>query len=141
AVNKIDLVGYDESTFALIAKEFTAHASALGYAEQSVRTIPVSALVGDNVVEKSENTPWYDGPTLLDYLETVPVQPDPHDVPFRMPVQYVIRPRNAEYPDYRGYAGQVAAGTVTEGDEVVVLPGGLRTTVTSIDTMDGRLAE
>jgi sulfate adenylyltransferase subunit 1 len=140
AVNKIDLVDYDESTFALIAKEFVAHASALGYGENDILAIPVSALVGDNVVEHSARTPWYTGPTLLGHLETVPVEPDPHDAPLRFPVQYVIRPRTAEYPDYRGYAGQIAAGTVSVGDEVVVLPGGQRSTVSRIDTMDGALA-
>jgi sulfate adenylyltransferase subunit 1 len=141
AVNKIDLVDYDEETFRVIAKEFAAHAVSLGYAEGSVLTIPVSALVGDNVVDRSANTPWYNGPTLLDHLETVPAAPDPHDVPFRFPVQYVIRPRTPEYPDYRGYAGQVAAGTVRRGDQVVVLPAGLRTTVERIDTADGELAD
>ncbi|WAL64047.1 GTP-binding protein [Amycolatopsis cynarae] len=140
AVNKIDLVDYDEETFAVITKEFTAHATALGYAEGAVLAIPVSALAGDNVVERSANTPWYTGPTLLHHLETVPPAPDPHDVPFRFPVQYVIRPRTPEHPDYRGYAGQVAAGTVRPGDEVVVLPAGLRTTVARIDTADGELA-
>jgi sulfate adenylyltransferase subunit 1 len=141
AVNKIDLVDYDESTFALIAKEFSAHAAALGYTDRDVLAIPVSALAGDNVVEPSVNTPWYGGPTLLHHLENVPVEPDPHDAPFRFPVQYVIRPRTPEYPDYRGYAGQVAAGTVAAGDEVLVLPAGLRSTVTRIDTMDGPLDE
>jgi sulfate adenylyltransferase subunit 1 len=141
AVNKIDLVGYEESTFALIAKEFLAHATALGYTEQDVVAIPVSALVGDNVVTPSANTPWWSGPTLLHHLETVPVEPDPHHLPFRFPVQYVIRPRTPEYPDYRGYAGQVAAGTITEGDEVLVLPAGLRSRVRRIDTMDGPLPE
>jgi len=141
AVNKIDLVGYEESTFALIAKEFLAHATALGYTEQDVVAIPVSALVGDNVVTPSVNTPWWSGPTLLHHLETVPVEPDPHHLPFRFPVQYVIRPRTPEYPDYRGYAGQVAAGTITEGDEVLVLPAGLRSRVRRIDTMDGPLPE
>jgi sulfate adenylyltransferase subunit 1 len=101
----------------------------------------VSALVGDNVVELSGNTPWYSGPTLLHHLETVPVAPDPHDAPFRFPVQYVIRPRTEAYPDYRGYAGQVAAGTVTIGDEIVVLPNGQRGTVSGIDTADGPLTE
>ncbi|MCG8926876.1 sulfate adenylyltransferase subunit 1 [Lentzea sp. CC55] len=141
AVNKIDLVDYDEVTFSRIAKEFTAHATALGYTEDSVVEIPVSALAGDNVVEKSANTPWYSGPTLLEHLETVPVEPDPHDAPFRFPVQYVIRPRTAEHLDYRGYAGLIAAGTVKPGDEVVVLPSGRRSTVTKIDTADGELAE
>ncbi|WP_431875636.1 sulfate adenylyltransferase subunit 1 [Amycolatopsis sacchari] len=141
AVNKIDLVDYDEETFTVIAKEFTDHATTLGYAEGSVLAIPVSALVGDNVVERSAHTPWYSGPTLLEHLETVPVAPDPHDVAFRFPVQYVIRPRTPEHPDYRGYAGQVAAGAVRRGDEVVVLPAGLRTTVERIDTADGELEE
>jgi sulfate adenylyltransferase subunit 1 len=139
AVNKIDLVDYDEATFGRIAKEFTAHATALGYSEDSVIEIPVSALAGDNVAERSENTPWYTGPTLLEHLEQVPVEPDPHDAPLRFPVQYVIRPRTPEYPDYRGYAGQVASGTVRVGDEVVVLPAGLRSTVDKIDTPDGEL--
>ncbi|WP_447009181.1 sulfate adenylyltransferase subunit 1 [Saccharothrix hoggarensis] len=139
AVNKIDLVDFDEVTFARIAKEFTAHATALGYPEDAVVEIPVSALAGDNVVERSDRTPWYDGPTLLEHLETVPVDADPHDAPFRFPVQYVIRPRTTEHPDYRGYAGQVAAGTVRVGDDITVLPAGLRSTVTGIDTADGPL--
>jgi sulfate adenylyltransferase subunit 1 len=141
AVNKIDLVDYDESRFALIAKEFVAHATALGYVESDLLAIPVSALVGDNVVEPSARTPWYSGPTLLGHLETVPVAPDPHDAPLRFPVQYVIRPRTPDHPDYRGYAGQVASGTVAEGDQVIVLPGGQRSTVARIDTMDGPLAQ
>ncbi len=147
AVNKIDLVDYDEVTFARISKEFTAHATALGYTEDAVVEIPVSALAGDNVVEKSVNTPWYDGPTLLEHLENVPVEDDGtrradgSGLPFRFPVQYVIRPRTAEYLDYRGYAGLVAAGTVKPGDEIVVLPSGRRSTVTKIDTADGELAE
>ena len=141
AVNKIDLVDYDEETFTVIAKEFTDHATSLGYATGSVLSIPVSALVGDNVVDRSGRTPWYEGPTLLEHLENVPVAPDPHDAPFRFPVQYVIRPRTPEYPDYRGYAGQVAAGTIRPGDEVVVLPAGLRTTVERVDTADGHLEE
>ncbi|HEX7658771.1 MAG TPA: GTP-binding protein [Pseudonocardiaceae bacterium] len=141
AVNKIDLVGYGEAAFEVIAQDFTEHATALGYPLGSVLAIPVSALLGDNVVERSAHTPWYRGPTLLEYLETVPVEPDPHDLPFRFPVQYVIRPRTAEYPDYRGYAGQVVAGTIAAGDEVVVLPAGLRTRVSRIDTPDGPLTE
>jgi len=141
AVNKIDLVGYSEEAFRLIAKEFDAYVHGLGYAPDAVQVVPVSALHGDNVVERSDRTPWYTGPTLLEHLETVPVEPEPHDMPFRFPVQYVIRPRTAEYPDYRGYAGRVAAGTVRPGDEVVVLPAGLRTTVARIDTPDGELDE
>jgi sulfate adenylyltransferase subunit 1 len=141
AVNKIDLVGYDEATFAVIAEEFAAHAASLGYPRGSVLSIPVSALQGDNVATPSEQTPWYSGPTLLEHLETVPVAPDPHDAAFRFPVQYVIRPRTPEYPDYRGYAGQIAAGTIRPGDEVVVLPRGLRTKVERIDTADGPLEE
>jgi sulfate adenylyltransferase subunit 1 len=141
AVNKIDLVEYDETAFTVIAEEFAAHAKSLGYQDGSVLSIPVSALQGDNVAVPSELTPWYSGPTLLEHLETVPVAPDPHDAAFRFPVQYVIRPRTPEYPDYRGYAGQIAAGTIRPGDEVVVLPGGLRTRVERIDTADGPLAE
>lgn len=141
AVNKIDLVDYDEGTFAVIAKEFSAHAISLGYPTGAVLAIPLSALRGDNVVEHSPHTPWYAGPTLLDHLENVPVEPDPHGAPLRFPVQYVIRPRTPEHPDYRGYAGQVASGTVRPGDEVVVLPAGVRTTVTQVDTPDGELSE
>ncbi|WP_052021590.1 sulfate adenylyltransferase subunit 1 [Actinokineospora spheciospongiae] len=141
AVNKVDLVGYDEAVFEAIAAEFAEHATALGYPLGSVLSIPVSALVGDNVVDRSAHTPWYAGPTLLEHLETVPVEPDPHDVPFRFPVQYVIRTNTPEFPDYRGYAGQVAAGTVRVGDEVVALPAGLRTTVARIDTPGGPLPE
>jgi len=139
AVNKIDLVGYDEDSFAMIAKEFAGHVTALGYDEADLLAVPVSALHGDNVVTRSARTPWYDGSTLLEHLEAVPVEPDPHHLPFRLPVQYVIRPRTAAHPDYRGYAGLVAAGIVRVGDEIAVLPAGRRTTVTGIDTADGPL--
>jgi sulfate adenylyltransferase subunit 1 len=141
AVNKIDLVGYDEATFTVIAAEFARHAESLGYERGSVLAIPVSALEGDNVATRSERTPWYTGPSLLEHLEDVPVAPDPHDSALRFPVQYVIRPRTPEYPDYRGYAGQIAAGTVRPGDEIVVLPQGIRSRVERIDTADGPLAE
>ncbi|GAA2350162.1 GTP-binding protein [Saccharopolyspora halophila] len=141
AVNKIDMVDFDEATFTGIAEEFSAHARALGYTDDAVVTIPVSALLGDNVVDRSDNTPWYSGPSLLEHLESVPVAPDPHDAPFRMPVQYVIRPRTAEYPDYRGYAGTIGAGVVSAGDEVVALPAGVRTKVAKVDTADGELEQ
>ncbi|MGH3877393.1 MAG: sulfate adenylyltransferase subunit 1 [Actinophytocola sp.] len=141
AVNKIDLVDYDRETFEVIAKEFAVHAGALGYPAGAVLAIPVSALQGDNVVENSASTPWYTGPTLLEHLESVPVEPDPHEAPLRFPVQYVIRPRTPEHPDYRGYAGLVATGSVRPGDEVVVLPAGRLTKVTRVDTPDGALPE
>jgi sulfate adenylyltransferase subunit 1 len=147
AINKIDLVDYDEAVLAAIAKDFAGLARSLGFADDAVVTIPVSALVGDNVVERSTRTPWYEGPTLLGHLESVPVAGPEVGGPFRMPVQYVIRPRSGaddasrwgELHDYRGYAGQVSAGTVRPGDEVVVLPGGARTTVARVDTADGPL--
>jgi sulfate adenylyltransferase subunit 1 len=139
AINKIDLVGYDEAVLAAIAKDFAGLARSLGFADEAVVTIPVSALVGDNVVDRSEHTPWYTGPTLLEHLESVPVTGPEVAAPFRMPVQYVIRPRTEELHDYRGYAGQVAAGTVAPGDEVVVLPSGVRTTVSAVETADGPL--
>ncbi len=134
AVNKIDLAGFEETVFSVIAKEFLDHATGLGYSEDDVLAIPVSALDGDNVVTPSARTPWYSGPTLLRYLETVPVDAGSGHGPLRFPVQYVIR-----IPDYRGYAGQIATGTVAVGDEVVVLPSQRRSRVTGIETMDGPL--
>jgi sulfate adenylyltransferase subunit 1 len=141
AVNKIDLVDYDEAVFSAISKDFNGLSTALGYAAENVVTIPVSALVGDNVVEQSENTPWYSGPTLLEHLESVPVTVPELEAPMRLPVQYVIRPRTPDFPDYRGYAGQVAAGSVYPGQRVLVLPEGLSSTVAAVDTYDGQLAE
>ena len=139
AVNKMDLVDFDENTYWRIAKEFFGLTEALGYPEDAVVAIPLSAKKGDNVVLSSENTPWYEGPTLLEHLESVPVAGADHAAPFRFPVQYVVRPRTDAHPDYRGYAGLVAAGTVHVGDEVAVLPDGQRTRVEGIDTFDGEL--
>lgn len=136
AVNKIDLIDYDESAFEVIEKEFGSYAAALGYPQDRLCIVPVSALDGDNVVAHSTNTPWYTGPTLLTHLESVPIAADPHEVPLRFPVQYVIRPRTGEHPDYRGYAGQIAAGSVRLGDRVVLPASGLASTVTGIDTYD-----
>lgn len=139
AVNKIDLVDDQEAVFGRISGEFHTLMRSLGWSDAEVHAIPVSALHGDNVATRSVNTPYYDGPSLLEYLENVPTDPDTAPIGFRFPVQYVIRPRTPEYPDYRGYAGQVAAGTIAVGDDVVVLPAGTRTTVARIDTADGEL--
>ncbi|SIS08135.1 sulfate adenylyltransferase subunit 1 [Williamsia sterculiae] len=139
AVNKIDLVDDPATVFAEISAEFAQITEVLGWSPDQVQAIPVSALHGDNVASRSANTPYYQGPSLIEHLESVPVVPDREPVGVRFPVQYVIRPRTAEYPDYRGYAGQVAAGRVSIGDEVVVLPSGVTTTVERIDTADGSL--
>jgi len=134
AVNKMDLVGFDESVFRGIAADFASAAEALGISDHTV--IPVSALRGDNVVEKSAEMPWYTGPTLLEHLETVDVDLDQAGQPVRFPVQYVIRAS-----EYRGYAGQLASGILRVDDDVVVLPVGLRSRVAAIDTFDGPLTE
>ncbi|RHA41308.1 sulfate adenylyltransferase subunit 1 [Cellulomonas rhizosphaerae] len=139
AVNKMDLVGFDRAVFDAIAADFTTYAAGLGLTD--VVAVPLSALDGDNVVDRSSRTPWYDGPTLLEHLEAVPVLRDPHTEDFRFPVQVVIRPRNAEHPDYRGYAGRIASGVVRVGDEITVLPSGKSSTVVGIDTFDGPLDE
>ncbi|MGV9692425.1 sulfate adenylyltransferase subunit 1, partial [Streptomyces sp. NPDC003444] len=133
AVNKMDLVDYAEPVFAAIAEEFTTYATELGVPE--ITAIPISALAGDNVVEPSANMDWYGGPTVLEHLETVPVSHDLTACHARFPVQYVIRPQTAEHPDYRGYAGQIAAGAFRVGEEVTVLPSGKTSTITAIDAL------
>lgn len=133
-VNKIDLVDYDEATFRAIETEFNEVAARLGITDSVA--IPISALKGDSVVERSTNMPWYEGPTVLETLETVPVATGrADDLDLRFPIQYVIREHAS---DYRGYAGRVKAGHVAVGDEVT-LPGGRTSTVTAIDTTDGPL--
>jgi sulfate adenylyltransferase subunit 1 len=134
AVNKMDLVGFEQAVFDRITAEFVALAAELGLPD--VVTIPVSALNGDNVVELSDKTPWYAGLPLLAHLESVPTATAPK-VGARFPVQYVIRPQSAGHHDYRGYAGKVEAGTLRVGDAVVVLPSGRASTVSGIDTFDG----
>nr|BAW27679.1 sulfate adenyltransferase [Streptomyces sp. SoC090715LN-17] len=133
AVNKMDLVAYRETVFAAIVEEFTAYAAELGVPE--ITAIPISALAGDNVVEPSAPMDWYGGPTVLEHLETVPVSRDATSRHARLPVQYVIRPQTAEHPDYRGYAGQIAAGTLRVGEPVTVLPSGRTTKVSGIDVL------
>ena len=133
-VNKIDLVDYDEATFRAIETEFNDIAARLGITDSVA--IPISALKGDNVVERSTTMDWYEGPTVLETLETVPVATGrADDLDLRFPIQYVIREHAS---DYRGYAGRVKAGHVAVGDEVT-LPGGRTSTVTAIDTTDGPL--
>ncbi|MEV0503167.1 GTP-binding protein [Streptomyces spectabilis] len=134
AVNKMDLVDFAEDVFLEIRDAFVRQALDLGYAADRVLAVPVSALTGDNVVTASPRTPWYDGPTLLERLESVEVDRAADEGAFRMPVQYVLRDQR---DGYRGYAGQVAAGSVRAGDEVVVLPDGVRTVVEQIDSPDG----
>jgi sulfate adenylyltransferase subunit 1 len=135
AVNKIDLVDHSEDVFRSVAADVRSLAVELGIAD--AHAVPVSALVGDNVVDRSTNTPWYGGPSLLELLEALPPDTDPAHESFRMPVQVVVRPQGAarspEHVEYRGYAGQLASGWVRVGDEVVVLPSGTRTTVSGID--------
>jgi sulfate adenylyltransferase large subunit len=146
AVNKMDLVEHSQARFEELVAAFGGFAeklSGIGSGTgmgRDITYIPISALNGDNVVDRSEQMSWYDGPTLLELLEDVEVAYDhPYDRPARFPVQWVIRP--AQGSDYRGYAGQVASGAFRVGDEVIVLPAGQRTSIATIDTYDGELSE
>lgn len=133
AVNKMDLVDFDRDVFDRIVSDFKAFAEPLHI--EDVTPIPLSALDGDNVVDRSGRTPWYEGPSLLEFLETVPLYNDPNLRDFRFPVQYVLRPN----PDFRGFCGKVASGVVHVGDEVMALPSGKKSRVKSIVTYDGNL--
>jgi bifunctional enzyme CysN/CysC len=139
AVNKMDLVDWSEEAFEAIREEFTEFASRLRV--RDLTFIPVSALLGDNVVTKSTNMPWYDGLPLLRHLERLYVASDRNLVDVRFPVQYVIRPQSNTVIDYRGYAGVVASGVLKPGDQVMVLPSGLETTIATIETADGPVDE
>ena len=138
-VNKMDLVDFDEERFDEISQEFSDFAAKLDVDDLSF--IPVSALHGDNVVQHSPSTPWYEGPTLLHHLEHVYIGSDRNLIDARFPVQYVIRPMSHEHHDYRGYSGQVASGMFRPGDEVVVLPSGFSTTIAGIDRHGGPIDE
>jgi bifunctional enzyme CysN/CysC len=138
-VNKMDLVDYDQGVFEKIADEFTAFAAKLEAPDLAV--VPISALKGDNIVSRSANMLWYDGPSLLHHLEHVHIASDRNLVDVRFPVQHVIRPQSTVVADYRGYAGQVASGVLKPGDEVMVLPSGFTSTIAGIDTADGPVQE
>jgi bifunctional enzyme CysN/CysC len=138
-VNKMDLVDYSQSVYETIANEFTSFAAKLDAPDLTV--IPISALHGDNIVSRSDNMPWYEGPSLLHHLEHVHIASDRNLVDVRFPVQHVIRPQSSRYPDYRGYAGQVASGIMKPGDEVMVLPSGFTSRIAAIDTADGPVEE
>ncbi|HEX6982798.1 MAG TPA: sulfate adenylyltransferase subunit CysN [Balneolaceae bacterium] len=133
-VNKMDLVDYSEKRFKEIQKEFKTFSSKLDVPD--IHYIPISALFGDNVVEKSDNMPWYKGSTLLYTLENVQVDSDFNHVDSRFPVQWVTRPQSTEYPDYRGYAGRVAGGVFKPGDEVITLPSGFTSKIKTVETFE-----
>jgi len=140
AVNKMDLVDWSADVFDAILRDFAALATDRGI--RSWSAVPLSALLGDNVVTASARTPWYAGPPLLELLETLdPPSTDDPELGWRFPVQLVVRPRTVSHPDYRGYAGRVAAGAVRVGDAVRVLPGGATSAVAGIDTYDEPLDE
>ena len=143
AVNKLDLVDFDQQRYAQVAADIQQVGRDLSV--EALTTIPVSALLGDNVVERSEAMDWYTGPSLLELLVTISPEQGRDELPLRYPVQYVLRPQQAaiapEHVEYRGYAGQVAQGTVRVGDEVVVLPSGRATSVLGIDTPTGSLQQ
>ncbi|MFL5963681.1 MAG: sulfate adenylyltransferase subunit 1 [Gaiellaceae bacterium] len=139
AVNKMDLVDFSEERFDEIARELAELTSQLGLHDETA--IPVSALKGDNVVDRTDAMPWYAGPTLLEHLETVEIFGDRNTQDRRFPVQWVIRPMADEHHDYRGYAGRVASGIWRAGDEVVVLPSGLRSRVASVDAAGEELED
>ena len=138
-VNKMDLVDFDEEVFRGIVDEFEGFAAKLDVPD--VTFIPISALLGDNVVDRSEAMPWYQGPPLLYHLEHVHIASDRNLIDVRFPVQWVIRPRSGAGSDYRAYAGQVAGGVLRPGDDVVVLPSGQHSRIAGIDTFDGPVAE
>ncbi|MCF0094719.1 sulfate adenylyltransferase subunit 1 [Micromonospora sp. MH99] len=138
-VNKMDLVDWSQEVYERIADEFTAFAAKLDVPDLTV--VPISALRGDNIVARSENMPWYEGPSLLHHLERVHIASDRNLVDVRFPVQYVIRPQSTTVTDYRGYAGQVASGVLKPGDEVMVLPSGFTSRIAAVETADGPVAE
>lgn len=138
-VNKMDLVDWSKEVFEKIADEFTAFAAKLDVPD--LTAVPISALNGDNIVSRSENMPWYEGPSLLHHLERVHIASDRNLVDVRFPVQYVIRPQSTTVTDYRGYAGQVASGVLKPGDEVLVLPSGFTSRIAAVETADGPVPE
>lgn len=138
-VNKMDLVNYDEQVYDKIVEEYKAFSSKLEVFD--IQFVPISALVGDNVVNRSENMSWYQGATLLHMLESVHIESDYNHIDSRFPVQYVIRPQSKEYHDFRGYAGRVAGGIFRPGDDVLVLPSGFTSTIKTITLGDQNLEE
>ena len=138
-INKMDLVDHSKEAFDKIKKEFENFAAKLEI--KDVRFIPISALNGDNVVDRSKNMDWYDGSTLMHLLENIHIGSDQNHVDCRFPVQFVVRPQSKEYPDYRGYAGRIEGGVFKPGDDVIVLPSGFTSKIKSIDTFDGEVAE
>jgi len=138
-VNKMDLVDYDQGVFESIKDEFRQFATKLDVTDLSF--IPISALNGDNVVNRSDNMPWYEGASLLHHLEEVFIASDRNLIDARFPVQYVLRPQSGAHLDYRGYAGTMAGGVLKPGDEVVALPSGFATTIERIDGPDGPVRE
>lgn len=136
-INKMDLVNYEEKIFEKIRTDYESMSDKLDI--QDIRFVPISALKGDNVVERSDNMPWYDGPTLMYLLEHLHIANDRNFSDPRFPVQYVIRPQSDQFHDFRGYAGRVAGGVFSKGDEVTVLPSGLITSIVSVETMNGSL--
>ena len=142
AVNKMDLVGYDSAAFEQVVEQFTAFATRLDIGDLTF--IPISALHGDNVVDRSGNMPWYNGPSLLHHLEHVHIASDRNLIDVRFPVQFVVRPHQATDPnlhDYRGYAGQVAGGVLKPGDDVMHLPSGLTSKIAGIESAAGPVTE
>jgi len=136
-VNKMDLMDYKEEVFEKIRNDYESVSDK--FEVQDIRFVPISALKGDNVVDRSEKMSWYDGPTLMYLLENIHIANDRNYTDPRFPIQYVIRPQSQEYHDFRGYAGRVAGGVMKKGDRVVVLPSGLSTKIQSIETMNGKL--
>jgi sulfate adenylyltransferase subunit 1 len=137
AVNKMDLVNYDQSVYDRIVAAYKTFAAQLGL--RDVHPIPLSALAGDNVVTNSDNLAWYQGPTLIELLESLSVYDECHDEPFRFPVQLVARHNGHEANDFRGYMGRIEAGKISVGDSIVVQPSGQSATVKDIQTLDGSL--
>mgnify|MGYP001200421635 FL=1 len=139
-VNKMDLVDWSEASYNKIVEDFKKFASRLDNIVE-VTFIPASALLGDNIVDNSENMPWYQGPTLLYHLETVYIGSDENHIDARFPVQWVVRPHSDKWHDFRGFAGRIAGGVFKPGDAVKVLPSGFESTIKAIQTMDGELEE
>lgn len=137
-VNKMDMIGYDAFVFEQIKKDYLRLADNLNL--ENVGFIPVSALKGDNIVHGSERMPWYNGPSLLDYLETIDIEGSKQQ-PWRLPIQWVVRPQTDDLPDYRGYAGKVLGDGLTIGEEITVLPSGVRSRIKALEFAEKKLQE